>query len=154
MRKGESKVERSCARKKMKMNARATSWVTHGDETFFLHRQLDLDLEPITHSYPSLYVRATYVFVSCTAHLEFNKTVNVLPTSRMSMRVLQATPHIVGFIPSVPGHKLTYTPMGSSGSLSTVNETCNNDKRHCTKKNYCRYTSFKSLRTLKSGVHL
>ena len=47
MKKRETKVERSCASKKMKMNARATSWVAHGDETIFLQRQHDL--EPMTH---------------------------------------------------------------------------------------------------------
>ena len=46
-----------------------------------------------------------------------------------------------------------YTPVGYNGSLSTVNETCNKDKGSCTKKN-CRCTSYKSPRTLKSGVHL
>ena len=44
-------------------------------------------------------------------------------------------------------------PVGYSGSLSTANETCNKDKRYCTKK-YCRCTSYKSSRTFKSGVHL
>ena len=44
-------------------------------------------------------------------------------------------------------------PVGYSGSLSTVNETCNKDKRTLHKKKYCRCTSFKS-RTFKSGVHL
>ena len=39
IRKKESKVERSCASKRMKMNARATSWVTHGGETFFLQKK-------------------------------------------------------------------------------------------------------------------
>ena len=44
-------------------------------------------------------------------------------------------------------------PVGYSGSPSTVNETCNKDKGHCTKK-YCRCTSYNSTRTFKSGVHL
>ena len=44
-------------------------------------------------------------------------------------------------------------PVGYSGSKSTVNETCNKDKRYCT-KTYCRCTSYMSPRTLKSGVHL
>ena len=34
----ETKVERSCANKRMKMNARATSWVTHGDEIYFVRQ--------------------------------------------------------------------------------------------------------------------
>ena len=47
IKKRETKVDRSCASKRMKMNARATSWVTHGDETTFLQRQHGL--EPLTH---------------------------------------------------------------------------------------------------------
>ena len=43
-------------------------------------------------------------------------------------------------------------PVGYSGSLSTVNETCNKTKD--TVQKYCRCTSFKSPRTLNSGVHL
>ena len=46
-----------------------------------------------------------------------------------------------------------FTPaFGYSGPLSTANETCNKDTGHCRKK--CRCTSYKSSRTLKSGVHL
>ena len=41
-------------------------------------------------------------------------------------------------------------PVGYNGSLSTVNETCNKDKGHCTKKK-CRCTSFKSLPHIKIG---
>ena len=44
-------------------------------------------------------------------------------------------------------------PVGYSGSLSTLNETCNKDKGYCTKKN-CQCTSYKSSRTMESGVHL
>ena len=35
IKKRETKVERSRASKRVKMNARATSWVTHGDGTYF-----------------------------------------------------------------------------------------------------------------------
>ena len=61
----------------------------------------------VWHTHPCQYVRATYAPLSCTAHLELNKTENVLPTSRISVWVLQATPHFVGLVPSVPVHELT-----------------------------------------------
>ena len=48
-------------------------------------RTQTLDIEPMTHSHPSLYVRATCALVSCTAHLELNKTENVPTTSRISV---------------------------------------------------------------------
>ena len=64
IRKRETKVERSCANMDgMWMNARATSWVTHGEETIFLQRQHDL--EPCNlctdrwHTHLCQYVRAT-----------------------------------------------------------------------------------------------
>ena len=43
-------------------------------------------------------------------------------------------------------------PVGYSGSSSTVNEICNKTKDTVQKKSRC--TSYKSRRTLKSGVHL
>ena len=93
-------------------------------------------------SHPCQYVRATQgerhaalppavTNLSCAAQLCWTR----LPTWRISMWVFQAPPHIVGLVPSVPGHELIYTtPSVTPRSLSTVNETCNKDKGHCTKK--------------------
>ena len=94
MRKRKTKVERSCASKRIKMNASATSWVTHGDETKFLQRQHDLEprirarisvTQERTVTNTSLYVRATHD--QCIAHCtsQLNETKDVLPTSRISM---------------------------------------------------------------------
>ena len=175
------------------MNARATSWVTHGDATIFLQRQHDLEpcnkstvswrqtlcndisveqgMTTVKHarvcgneqdqSHHCQYVRATQderhatlppavTNLSCTAQLCWTR----LRTSRISMWVFQATPHIAGFFPVYRDTNSLTPPVGYSGSLSTVNETCNKDKGHCTKKQYCRCTAYKSPRTLKSGVYL
>ena len=39
LRNSETEMERSCAGKRMKMNARATSWVTCGDEIYFVRQR-------------------------------------------------------------------------------------------------------------------
>ena len=64
-------------------DGRRTLICKHGMECGWNDRAPTLDLEPMTHSHPSLYVRATYALVSCTTQM--NETKNVPTTSRISM---------------------------------------------------------------------
>ena len=91
-------------------------------------------------SHPCQYVRATQderhaalppavTNLSCAAQLCWTR----LPTWRILMWVFQAPPHIVGLVPIVPGHELTYTSPSVTVVRYRLNETCNKDKGHCTK---------------------
>ena len=111
------------------MNARATPWVTHGDETiFFAKTTRSWDLGPTRVRWCNcdkcLKASMHCAGVKCTQTTE--DTMNRL-WHMLKMRIC------------------VYT------TRSTGNETCNKDKRHCKKKVRC--TSYKS-RTSKSGVHL
>ena len=101
----------------------------------FLQRQHDLDLEPITHNYPSLYVRATYALVSCTAHLSnLTRQRTCYQHHESQYECFKPLHALLGLYPAYRDTNSLTPPVAYNGSLSTVNETCNNDKRHCTKK--------------------
>ena len=75
-------------------------------------------LEPMTHSHPSLYVRASYALVSCTAHLELNKKENAPTTSRISVVHL-----LLGLYP-------VYRDTNSLVVKSANNNSCSNVSHH------------------------
>ena len=120
MRKRESTVEHSCG----------------CDGTVFDETRMQANLEPMTHSHPSLYVRAAHALVSCTAPLRWTRKRTYLQHHKTILGVRSYSV----FTTPPGGHiclQCAYVftlPVGYNGSLSTVNETCNKDKGHCTKK--------------------
>ena len=90
----------------------------------------------MTHSYPSLYVRATYALVSCTAHLSnWTRQRTCYQHHESQCECFRPLHTLLGLQHPLYRDTNSLTPpVGYSGSLSTVHETCNKDKRHCTKK--------------------
>ena len=86
------------------------------------------DLEPMTHSHPSLYVRATYALVSCTAPLRWTRKRTSYQHHESQCECSRPHHTLLGWnLVHRDTNSLT-PPVGHNGSLSTLNETCNKTK--------------------------
>ena len=119
-----TKMECSCASKRMKMNPRATSWVTHGDEIYFSD---NTTLEPIMRVAVAklwiLFLRA--IVLLCFSKIQCSSPLMQSSSSKFSVSLILEGSSIVN---TITHHQHTHAHQHSPHLRTHPGKGCVNHK--------------------------